>query len=411
MRADGSYKTLTDGLATVDKSKFGDKKYMKECLNFRNDQINGLQRRAPVDVVKPRLALRTKNPISDAISTRNVTEFDVAKDALKPFTVGTDEYWLYISSASGDTEVAVLDSGGNAVTTKAAPYDYLKSVAGNDSLRVVSDGELVYLVNREEEVKILEGSAPSDFPIDNSSLIVVREPPAVYSTLIVTWKYKDGSIGVLPYEIGEDHPIQPIPDSGEVDNGVNTIAALLASAIQDKMTTDGDTDWSVYANGGTVVFRDVTVGVGETTNIEVEIQDGTGGALVAINDQVANLEDLPRYAPPNKIVSVRKDPRDDRGVFYMQSSPANSPDGLQTGVELFDENIMTAGERVSGNSTITGFSFGLGSMSPTGVSGYPDSDIAELTATTRTEGKGEANSTTVTLKAFTSAGPTVRGGR
>jgi len=87
MRSDGSFKSLITGLATVPVSQQGDREYMQECLNMRNDQISGLKRRPGVELVN-------STPVAEWVAgagtiTESLDDFNPAQDVLKPFSIGT----------------------------------------------------------------------------------------------------------------------------------------------------------------------------------------------------------------------------------------------------------------------------------------------------------------------------------
>lgn len=331
MRADGSFKSLITGVATVPVSQQGDREYMRQCTNMRNDQIDGLKRRAGVELT----SAIVEYSVNGESTPRNLSSFNSATDVIKPFSLGADDYWLI---AKGN-EVGVVNADGTLCRTYSdtANDSYVNNLSGNDSLRFAVSGDSVYIANQNKEVKMLEDSQPSG---EQMSVVSLKFAPTVYSQVIIEWSWPysaDSDRGTYTYEIGQDHPEQPIPAIEDVDTGVNNIAHRIGFHIQQLITQkeidDGlapgglgiTTVWS--ADSSSIGFLvDPVPPVGSafpaptTPYAQVTLSDGTGGAFVAVNESVANVIDLPRDFLPDAIVEVKPDPESGAGRYYMKAT-------------------------------------------------------------------------------------------
>ena len=377
MRADGSFRSLTTGISTVDKSQWTDRYYMKQCLNFRNDQQDGLRRRGGAELVKDKLSY-----VDGQLNPQDLTDFEIGTDILVPFEIDGDHYWLYSKADPGinGMVMAVFDEDGTAIDVDLQPGTYLNSADGNDSVRTVTSGDTVFVVNTNMEVEEIDNSGPL---YENHSMLTTRYSPKVYSTINIKWQYPDFSQAALSYEVGEDHPQQPIEDIDDVDVGVNTVAGQLAQAIRAKITADGqDANLEIDQEGATVVFRNVhPTPEFQRDFSKVTIEDGSGGAFLAINGTVEDIAELPRFSHPGALLEVRPDASSNRGKFYMRAQPvleAEIPNPLPP-----QDILMTAGKITSSVQKISGFTtlYGnLGSIAPVAIlPTYPTHDCYNLT--------------------------------
>jgi hypothetical protein len=376
MRSDGSIKSMTTGVSTVDKSEHTDRQHMKECTNWRNDQKTGLRRRAPARLVK-----RMLQYTDDAAATVDVDDFTLGTDILKPFEIDGELYWFFSNTDNDPTlsDVAVFDKDGVEVTTDVtADGGYLNGAAGNSDIQLSVNGNAVYIANKTVTVEKIEGSGPV---YTNHSMITVREAPKVYSTITVTWENPDRSQTGITYEIGEDHGTQPIPDVAEVDNGVNTIAGYLKTKIEAAILAAGqNTHLEVDQEGATVVFRNVTaVTADQREYSNVVVSDGAGEAIIAINGSVGSIVELPRNASAGQLLTVSPDPETNRGAYYMRSVAqleAEAPPTLPAQAHLLqpDEATSTDGlSRTQGHFPLFGITAPV--FTPTALPGYPSHTI------------------------------------
>jgi len=340
MRANGSFKSLITGLATVPVSQQGERAYMQECVNMRNDQISGLKRRPGVELVASGLTAvwdAGSGTISDSLSN-----FNPYRDVLKSFSLGNDDYWMYSQgtyNASTAGLVGVFNKQGESVPCFSAASDYLTNTKGNDSVRLAVSGDSVFVTNNEVQAEMVKDSRPLQYP---SSVVAVKFAPTVYSKVVIEWLYPfNDQVGKIEYEIGQDHPEQPIPAIEDVDTGVNTTAFLIGQAIQAQM--DADLVLGIQCifseDSSAIVFKvDASLELVNYTKREslysgVKLSDGTGGAIIAINESVPSINDLPRDFVPNGIVKVQPDAESGAGAFYMQAVYTDGADVPNSGGE------------------------------------------------------------------------------
>lgn len=314
MRVDGSIKSMTTGLSTVDKSQWEGRQYMKECVNMRNDSQDGLQRRPPADLILSKWVDE---------QAREITEFDPTRDVLLPFEIDNDQYWMYATlSETGswfDHTVHVFDVDGNNVqcVNLNPNYQYLFRCNGSNNVKTAVNGDSIYVLNTRKQIEEIDGSQPVAVP---HSLVVVQQAPKVYQTIVVEWEYEDQTQSSVTYVVSEDHPTQPPAAVEDVDNGVNTIADFLAAKIVAQIATDGQTaNMQVDSAGGTIVFRRLDGSGGIVPGYSAVVVTDGDTDVIAINGEVQNVIDLPRYAHSGELVQVRPDPESDRAAFYMRS--------------------------------------------------------------------------------------------
>ena len=360
MRADGSFKSLTTGVGTVPLSQQGGREYMQQCVNMRNDQIAGLTRRAGAKLVAESLTSTATN--FDTPYTHLIDDFDPQVDVLKPFSLGEDDYWFYSRSAPSDQEgylVAVFDSEGVAINTYSNPTGYMTETEGNDDVRLTVSGQRVYVVNTRVAVTMVPGSNPIS---ENHSMLACKFAPTVYSTIIVGWTYQDGSLGEITYEIGEDHPVQPIPDIADVDTGVNTTAFNIGQKIEAQVAADGQTGTLNIMhrnNASSIGFERWDTGIFGNNYApfsDVTISDGSGGAFEVYNGTVRAVNDLPRNAVPSLVIEVAPDPESGAGKYYMQAVASDNetpPETQPTPDVLFISE--TTDEQLNRDQKLSGY--------------------------------------------------------
>ena len=500
MRAAGSIKSTTTGVATVDKSMHKDRQYMTQCVNMRNDQQEGLRRRPPAEIVRSDLSYTDYLAVN-----QNIVNFDPDVDVFKAITVDGERYWYY-NSTELNQQQAVFDDTGLQVTLNVTGGNfYLRGCGGNDGVQLVTAGSTTYVINREEYVRKIENSGPV---YTAHSMLTLREAPRVFSTVIISWENPDYTQTSLTYEIGEDHPVQPIPDIDDVDTGVQTTIGAIAAKLRAHLVSTGnDNELEIDDDGSTIVFRNVSTGIGSElwkntpTNLgglvnpwvdegagvyfmdgnqvttikmyddgqpvsagqsceviytitdyvtgsvravlgegvgaglgtfqsgngtytetivvggtnpteigiqadssfvgrvsaisiipakggdarpylKVSVQDGTGGAFLAINGSVKSLDELPRFTHPGALLAVNPNQENDRGVFYMRAEPvleAEAPNPLPSA-----DWTLTSQDRSNASNFVTGFvnipGFGeTGDFGPTRfpLDGFPNQECIQ----------------------------------
>ena len=416
MRADGSFKSLITGVGTVPISQQGGREYMQQCHNMRNDQIAGLKRRGAATLVAESLTSTATN--FDAPYTHLINDFNPATDVLKPFSIGADDYWFYSRSAPADQRgylVGVFDSEGVAINTYSNPTDYMTETSGNDDVRLTVSGDKVYIANTKKTVEMVKGSNPIS---DIKSMISCKFAPTVYSTVIIGWTYQDGTLGKVTYEIGEDHPVQPIPDIADVDTGVNTIAFQIGTKIAEQIVTDGQTaslNMMYKRDSSTIGFERRQTGVfGDTfaPYSDVTMSDGSGGAFEAYNGSVRAVNDLPRDAIPGIILEVAPDPESGAGKYYMQAvptanetAPAVQPTPSFVFVSESTDEQLHREQRLSGLwvNSVNGIQHGELISGADSWPNYPDLTLKEVFAATDNP-QTEDSSTTITLSTYGTSG-------
>ena len=285
MRADGSLKSLVQGLSTIDDKRHNGT-YAKTCTNMRNDPIEGLVRRPPLSLGNDLINL------TDLLSAFFTAE------------IGNTPYWIYIPR---DGQIRIWDMNNVEQFVDNSHRDaYYDSIVANISVAHASAGDVLYLANRVRTVNTIVNREE----YNTDSLIVVKQAPAIFSKLRIEWVTSEGTPGIFEMEVGEGWDGSGIPP----DTGTNTIADEIAQGITQFLEVVVSSD-EVFSKGSTVAY-----GSADGTYAAITVEDGANGAvLAAINEQTENLSDLPKYAPHNQVVQIRPDTTNDKGVFYMKS--------------------------------------------------------------------------------------------
>ena len=158
MRADGSLKSLVQGLSTIDDKRHNGT-YAKTCTNMRNDPIEGLVRRPPLS-----LGADLINP-TDLLSAFFTAE------------IGNTPYWIYVAR---DGQIRIWDTNNVEQFVDNSHRDaYYDSIVANISVAHASAGDVLYLANRVRTVNTIVNREE----YNTDSLIVVKQAPAIFSKL------------------------------------------------------------------------------------------------------------------------------------------------------------------------------------------------------------------------------------
>lgn len=303
MRANGSLKTLTSGVSTIDKS-MTPISFLKDAVNWQMDAVQGLHRRPPLEL----------------IDTTLTTEYEPGVAAMIPFEMRGEAWWLQIKpyqGHSGGAKVDVYDNEGNGYDVSGYPA-YFNTLTGETSVELVVQGNNVFVMNRNEKPTMVTNSLPI---FKAHSMAVVAVPPKVFSVIKISWAYRNGTIGSIIYEVGEDEDggVAGITDPSLVDNGTNTIGNHLNNKIAAQITADGQNSTLVVANeGGTLVFyRQGSGNWGPYS--DVAVSDGNNNAAYAVNGRVESIADLPAYSHEGALLAINADPITGQAEVYMRS--------------------------------------------------------------------------------------------
>jgi hypothetical protein len=504
-----------------------ERQYMKACINFRNDQQDGLRRRPPAELIRDHMSYFDYLNVG-----RNIVDFDSDNDIFKAFTVDGTNYWLYVEDGYNSRMSVFTEDGQEVDTVVTGGQFYLSGAGGNDGVDLVTSGNTTFISNRQKKAEKLANSGPI---YEQHSMISCLVSPRVYSSIKIKWENPDYTQSAITYEVGEDHPEQPIQDIEDVDTGVNTTAGLIANKIREQLVAEGnDNELEIDQEGATIVFRNVTTGVGselwknapsnlgglvnpwvdegsgvysqdgaQTTTIymrdefsaaqlgqsmevtftitdwvagscralcggaedapglgtlrsangtytetivvsgtapteigiqadanfqgkvsaisfipakggdvrpfsRVSIEDGSGGAFLAYNGTVKDLNELPRFANPGCLLTVQPNSETNRGKFYMRAESvldAVAPNPLPT-----EWATVTSEDRENDANLVQGFSaiFGTtGAVTPTApLAGFPNQQCYVL-GTLRKKPVGADNKTLVQFATIGPAGESV----
>ena len=345
MRVDGSIKTVTAGVTSLDDKRHNGT-FAKIVDNWRCDPMRGL----------------VKRPSSEFLS-------DIASDSsedgtLFPIALKDQLFWVLIEPTASSQTVRVFDAIGNEQDVNSLTTSYFSTMTGKNSIAYVAIGDAIYIANKN--VEVLQSNLKD---IRNrSSMIVVKQAPAPYSKIDIQWTDSTGAVNEIPtLEVGDETE----------DRGTNTIA----EAIADAMTTivaGGTSGDNIYVQGSTILYNRADGDFASITGT-----DGARDAVIAtINADTPDINNLGKYAGADCVVQIKPDPTSDRGSFYMRAIPeilTETDVSRETGPSNIPLSAMPFATLVCGNADehILGWSLYV-----RGYSADPDVGIGSLTPPT-----------------------------
>lgn len=314
MRTSGSLRSLIHGV-TTDKPKVADKAYLKEQINLQTTIGSGLNKRPPLEV----LAIDVFPTYVNDVTTSSV---------IKDFTLSGVDYLMMIQGSTANPFAAktilVSTVGGIAQTMTASAAVYFQGVATDEDVQLTAQGDRLFVLNKTK-VCAMETTLRAT---DTKSLIHVTNAPLSDTTLSVSFEDNNDT----PYTV--EHPV------GTAASGRGT--DVVATAIRDLINTETTVGVSAVSAGSVVM---ITRTDGEYANVSVR-DDNAGFTLVAINGQLKDINDLPRYVGTDmQVLKIQPETDDNRNVFYMESEV----DGLATApVPPTPDGELIAGLQING---------------------------------------------------------------
>ena len=321
MRVDGSIKTVTAGVTSLDDKRHTGI-FAKQVDNFRCDPADGLVKRSPL------------------IYTDRLTDstFDPDVDAIFPVTLSDVLYWVLIlpgQGSDGTHLIRVFDELGVEHDVQILPgltSTYFNSLTGTDSVAFTTIGDTVYMGNKNEEIDKLD----LEELWTKNSMLVIKQAPASFSQIDVSWTGSNNT----RYEI----ETWPVPDFIDSDTGTNTTAAEIAARMIAETSPD-----NIYVQGSTILIERV-----DSEYASITATDGANDAVTAtLNDETQDINNLPKYAAHNSVVKIRPDKTSDRGQFWMRATAFIETDDSESYAEkkinesLVEDAVLTVGENAT----------------------------------------------------------------
>jgi len=318
VRVDGSVKTVTAGISTLDDKRHPGI-FAKKVDNWRCDPMEGL----------------VKRPASHFITETLGSSFDPEIDVIFSTILNDLLIWVFIlpGQGSGGTHlIRVFDEFG--IEHDVVPFlgsSYLNTLTGNDSLAFTNIEETIYLGNKNEV--ILNSSIEELWT--KESMLVIKQAPASFSKIKVIWTGSDN------VQLAVEHEV---PDFITDDTGTNTTATEIGVLIAAIIFASDE----VHVQGSTVLIKRAD---GEYADITAT--DGANDAVAAtLNDETQDINNLPKYAAHDSVVKVRPDKTSDRGQFWMRATAYVETDGEETyaakkvAESLVEDAVLTVGENI-----------------------------------------------------------------
>ena len=301
MRIESSYPAPVHGVSTMDAINRPEG-VASEQINMRSDPKNRLTRRLSGEW------LEQHGTISDTILKHANFVIDGAEWDI--FINSTGVLLAYRNNIR-ITNVSDVDNAADylAIGTDSAAID-IKEIDGK--LLISNPAALVYATNIPR----------SPAPVEAAHVNFVKAP--TYGDKVKVQVEKDGTVYWVQWEV---------PSSvytNAIDFQTTGFAAdVIASVFEGAVYTGGFEDWITdsgnipvgtgVANlatgnlGSTLGFRNLS---GSTPKVEVSLPDELGKVF---NQVVNDIEGLPKFAMPNSFITVKPNPLEDAGTYYLQA--------------------------------------------------------------------------------------------
>ena len=177
-RVNGSIKNLVSGVTTLPAQRLGGNQFSKECINYRNDILQGLSKRAPFDWVE------------------TIPDFKEG-DLVDTMTFGVETYiWIYRNNpAVGSEQFSVYDLDGNPFPTsvEGTTDAYLREASGDltTQTNTTTFGDINFVTNGNRIVESLSDTRVNPYV----SILNVKAPLVTGDVLTISMKDSNGTTG------------------------------------------------------------------------------------------------------------------------------------------------------------------------------------------------------------------------
>jgi hypothetical protein len=188
MRIDGSIKTITAGVSTMD-SKVHDGSFAEIVDNFRCEPDKGLTRR-------PGLAWTNGRP-------NYLAGFEHGTFSA---VISNTPYWVTVkrpTAPDGTYRVGLVNSNTGELFTINGVDSYFDSMDGVDDLAWTVINDVVYIANKNMVVQTL----PETEDWTKTSMVVVKVAPKAFSKITVSWVTSANIPLSIVYDVPDDAAI------------------------------------------------------------------------------------------------------------------------------------------------------------------------------------------------------------
>ena len=308
MRVSAAIKSLIHGV-TTNARILASKLFLREQTNVQTVSGSGLHKRPPAELVSLALDSDYVNDADNVSYTQSFKIRNISYFLQVQIDLLTDTVTLLCYDKLGTIYPVNITSGDT---------DYLLDTVTKRDLSVVVQGDTVFLTNKTKVVTMETELRESN----NVSLIHVKQAPEALTDLKVTFVDDADATHTATYTTL----------SGLDTRGTNIIAFHIATAIN-ALTTSGVTAY--YAGSTVAVVRDSNDYAQVTTQDEAN-----NNVLTAINGTLDTVLDLPRWAIPTPVLTIKPNAESDKGIFYVlgiEDAEVSSPAALTPDI------VMTAG--------------------------------------------------------------------
>lgn len=255
-------------------------------VNFSSDPVNGLTRRGP---------------------TKWIDELiDSADDYLfEDYDAGSLGHFI-IAHRAGEIRVFNLDGTENTVTVDGDADDYIPATGLNF---IGIDGN-IYVVDPEKTVAMQSGS--KSYVEDGSIAFLLGGQYGRKYEITLTW---EDSLAVEYTETVSYTTPNGSSASHINDIATDSIASQLETALDGNANIAADFDIELESD---VIYIKKKVAA-DVETYSITVSDGDGGAnMFAVNNQVGDVGDLPRFAPQGYIVKVSESATATADDWYLE---------------------------------------------------------------------------------------------
>lgn len=246
-------------------------------INCSSDPVSGLTRRGPAEWVEG---------LIDSADSYTFLDYDA----------GSLGHYV-IAHKLGEVRVFNLDGTENTVTVEGDADDYIPS----SELKFIGVDENIYVVDPNKTVAMLSDTRSY---VEGSSLVFLLGGQYGRDyTITIDYINTDDTTGT----VSTTHSTPDGSNSSHIEDiATDTIASNLTSLTGFTVTRESDVLYIEKSSASIATFT-------------VSVSDGDGGAnMFAVNNQVSDVGDLPRFAPQGYLVKVSESANSNLDDWYLE---------------------------------------------------------------------------------------------
>lgn len=287
MRIESTLSAPVEGLSTYAPQN-RDEGYASEQINLRSDPLTKLSKRPPL--------------VWDGRLNANA-------NSMKHYANHGNEDFLLV--VEDDGTVKAFDENLNPVTvTGSLTQSYIQ---GGD-LVSRTQGKVTYVLNRNKVVAEKVADDSVEYQANRATHINVTAALNYGEKVTLRWVSRDtgATFATVTYSVPE-LGTTPDYDTADKARATDTVASELATLMVANMGV------SAVSKGSSVIVN----APAEWPQLEVDTGQG-GKSVVVMNKTIQDLEGLPRYGKAGTILTVKPNPSNEKGTYYIKAVPVTT---------------------------------------------------------------------------------------